>query len=80
MSLAHDTVHLNTKTKTKTKTKTETKIKSKFRKYLTYAIFSKSSGCKDIKYDIFIMLTQTRTRTTRWTRRTRTPRTTRWTR
>ena len=31
MSLAHDTVYLNTKTKTKTNTRTKTK--SKFRKY-----------------------------------------------
>ena len=58
-------VHLektNTTTKTNTKTNTRTKTKWKFKKYLTYAIFSKSRGCKDIKYDIFSMMTQTRSR------------------
>ena len=43
-------------TKTNTKTNTKTKTKSKFIKYLTCAIFSKNRGCKDIKYDFFIIV------------------------
>ena len=42
---------IGSKTKTNTKTKTKTKIKSKFLKDPTYAIFLKSLGFKDIKYD-----------------------------
>ena len=47
------TFNLKTKTKTNTntKTKTETKTKTKFLKYPTCAIFLKSLGFKDIKYD-----------------------------
>ena len=42
----------NTKTKTETKTETKTKTKTKFLKYPTCAIFLKSLGFEDIKYDI----------------------------
>ena len=45
----------NTTTKTNTETNTtntETNTKTKFRKYKTCAIFLKSRGFKDIKYDI----------------------------
>ena len=41
-----------TNTTTKTNTQTNTKTKAKFRKYKTCAIFLKSRGFKDIKYDI----------------------------
>ena len=50
------TVHFKTKTitniKTKTKTKTVTKTKTTFLKDTTCAMFLKSWGFKDIKYDI----------------------------
>ena len=51
-----------TKTETRTKTNTNTKTKTKNEKDPTYAIFSETRGCKDIKYDNFTRMSTTKTK------------------